>query len=133
MERQYSIESAWDEAGSIYYDDDDSIRKSIAEAFIKLPEDVRDYILEECLIVSAGGDLYGTVWPSDIMKNSSGNNRSWIIILSENMPEDDKVSIIAHEMAHAYLKHDKLSETATAEVDRSLPVSYEVGFQRMWS
>lgn len=40
--RQYNLESAWNDDGAIYYGEDDSLRKSISDVFLKLPEEVRD-------------------------------------------------------------------------------------------
>lgn len=108
--REYGIESAWNDAGTIYFGDDDSIRFSIAKVLPKIPNDVRDYVLNECFIFSAGKGDFGVTWPASMILNSYDRLRSWIIILSEDMPEDDKDSIIAHEIAHAYLKHDRLSD-----------------------
>jgi hypothetical protein len=34
----------------------------------------------------------------------------WVILLDENIPEEDRESAIAHEVAHARLGHDRLGE-----------------------
>lgn len=106
--------------GSIYFGEDDDLKRSISEVFLRLPEDVRDYLLEECHVISAGKILFGTVWPTEILANGPHNFKKWLIVFSENLPEDMeyKHSIIAHEMAYAYLKHDRLSETLTREVEK---------------
>ena len=46
----------------------------------------------------------------------------WLILLHEKLPVDEECSIIAHEIAHAWLGHDKLSLNfpPSSEVDAAI-------------
>lgn len=100
--REYNFEGAWDNISSIYYGDDDKIRDGIAKVLVKLPEEVRDFVLDECFFISTGKSDYGTVWASNMPSEYRLKPVKWIILLSENIKAKDMESVVAHEIAHAY-------------------------------
>lgn len=112
--RKYTHNAAFYDIGVIYYDEDDKLRNAIASVLTALPEEVKEFVLEHCFILSTGEYTYGTVWPGKIFKNIS-----WVIVLNEKMPKSkgDRESIIAHEIAHAYLGHDQLNPDIEPECE----------------
>ena len=61
--------------------------------------------------MSAGGATLGTVIPGKRLANF------WLIFLADDLPFIDTPGIVAHEIAHAWLGHDKLSAEFTAVVE----------------
>lgn len=86
----------------------------IREALAQLPEDVLDFVVKNCAIFSFGWEHWGATWPTDNI-----NGRKWIILVSAELlrtlgdtegsevSEEDIRSIVAHQIAHAYLQHEK--------------------------
>jgi len=69
----------------------------ITKTVAKLPDDVRHFVYDSCSFLSV---QLGLTWPPD---------DRWKIILDDSMADDldpsDVESVIAHEIAHAYLGH----------------------------
>ena len=98
----------------LYYSDNETIRVLIIATICRLPDEVAEFALDRCNFVSIGeeGTGYGIVLPGRIGVHP-GERRSkniWIIVLAENLPDEDSHSIIAHEIAHAWLGHDRVGE-----------------------
>jgi hypothetical protein len=65
----------------------------------KLPRDVQDFTLEQCLFVSISpDDQHGLTIPVRPQAH-------WLILLNESMSEDQQSFTIVHEIAHGWLKH----------------------------
>lgn len=102
----YDFEQAFDDAP--YHGESDEIRRFLALVLLRLPERIREFAIERCAVLSVGHNAYGITWPARIAKKwRVGINRRWLILLTENLPPGDEESIIAHEIAHAYLGHDR--------------------------
>ncbi len=87
-----------------YCCDDSTLAALIIQTAARLPRDVRAFVFDRCVFLSAGRMLYGMVLPG-----ATAKPETWIILLSERMHGDDLHSFIAHEIAHAWLGHDRLS------------------------
>ncbi len=122
-----------------------SLHTTLISTIRKLPEDVREFALENCFFLSMEEGVYGTIvsgahasnirWPmlehlEDEEKIRILNNleHKWrkIILLRSETPKDDVESIIAHEIAHAYLGHNEMDEIEVEEREidgRMVPVN----------
>ena len=95
-----------------YYGDDEGTRQLIARVVLQLPSDVAEFTLDRCRFLSIGESCYGMTLPGRIGTHWLDDNSSnvWLILLVENLdrlPGEDARSIIAHEIAHAWLGHDR--------------------------
>lgn len=65
----------------------------------KLPEDVQEFVLEQCLFVLISpDDQHGLTVPVR-------PQAQWLITLNEATSDDQQPFTIVHEIAHAWLKH----------------------------
>jgi len=122
-----------------------SLHTALISTIRKLPKEIREFALDNCFFLSMEEGLNGTVvagshgsnihWPmlkhledQEKIKRINNLERKWrtIVLLDYKIASDDDVdSIIAHEIAHAYLGHDHmmLGEVENKEVNgQSVPV-----------
>ena len=108
------------------------LRILVAEVVARLPEDVQDWLLYQSDHVFIGGSGQGGEFfelhrhPSE-MKDGFVTIR--IVFLSEqlaDMPKDDALWTIAHEIAHSRLNHGTGGFDAEVEADR---LAQEWGFK----
>ena len=94
-----------------YYGECPDTHTQIIETVARLPEEVRDFVSGQCRFISAGRSIYGMVLPGSIGVDdvSQAPENIWIVLLRDPLPKRDAHGIIAHEIAHAFLKHDRLS------------------------
>jgi hypothetical protein len=91
-----------------YYGDDDEIHRSICLAVMRLPQAVRDFACERCVFLSVGRSCMGMCVPQMLCEiRPEDVQRRWIFLLDERTSEDDVLSVVAHEIAHAWLGHDR--------------------------
>jgi hypothetical protein len=105
-----------------FYGEDAETRSSIIRVLYQLPEDVVIFALDRCSFVSVGKAASGMVLPGKIGVHSQKkrSRNCWLIILDERSTDDE--SVIAHEIAHAWLGHDRISayDTETWEIDAAI-------------
>jgi len=102
MKKRYTSEEIWYNDAGIVSLDNDKVRSLIARLLSKVPKDVADKVLEECLFIMPMFDEIGFHLPKNILQNKC------VIAFSESLlKEDDKniVHIGLHEIAHFYLDH----------------------------
>lgn len=122
-----------------------SLHTALISTIRKLPKEIREFALENCFFLSMEEGLNGTVvagshgsnirWhmlehleDEEKIKRINDLERKWrtIVLLDYKIASDDDVdSIVAHEIAHAYLGHDHmmLGEVENREVNgQSVPV-----------
>ena len=97
-----------------YYGEHDGLWVAIVETVVRLPERVRRFALNRCRFVSIGLSVAGYVLPGRIGVDepTKRSRNMWIVVLDETMFEhmpDDIHSVIAHEIAHAWRKDDRLA------------------------
>lgn len=112
-----------------HHGDDEALNSAIVETIGRLPEDVAEFALEHCIFLSVGRAAYGMTLPGRVVTRRSRwktTRNQWLILLAEDVPDDDLPSFIAHEIAHAWRKDDRLSpdlpddcETETALLVKS--------------
>ena len=102
----YSIEMANYDLSGIYLSENTEVRQLIIKVLLKLPEEVRDFLTESCKFFVPDFE-YGRVWEGQDFQ------ADFIIYLGQDLAEmeneEDALSVIAHEIAHAYLNHSTLS------------------------
>jgi len=72
----------------------------IVKTISKLPDKVKEFIYDNCQFTAISSDSGQTI----CMTTKQNRMRPWLIILSEENKEDYE-SVIAHEIAHAWLRH----------------------------
>ncbi len=80
----------------------DRLRRLIAEVFTKIPTDVVDQIVDDCLYLMVEPEGGAVFYPNRVLKNKH------ICIFPHTLfdaSEQSKVFTILHETAHCYLKH----------------------------
>ena len=89
-----------------YYGNGPDIRRVIAETISRLPEEIARFSLGRCLFICLGRGMAGTTLTARIIEN---RKRDHIIVLSEIqlrlLDLETALSVIAHEIAHAWLNH----------------------------
>jgi hypothetical protein len=81
----------------IYRGYNDVVSEVIAEVLKEMREDERDYIVNNCWVISIEK---GASWPLEYLRE-----KKWLVVLVDNMPADHIQSIIVEEFAHIYLQH----------------------------
>lgn len=104
----------------MYLGEDVRTEHVIAETLVRLPDTVRAFALERCVFLSVGWAASGLTFPGGIgVDPETRRSRNvWLIVLEEQAPRDALASVVAHEVAHAWLRHDRLSD--------ELPEDHEV-------
>ncbi len=129
---KYCFEEAFYDLGCLgsYAGDDDQFRAAYARVLVKLPEDVRHYALDRCTVLSIGRAARGIVWPSRIVDR---RRCKWLIVMDEECSLDLE-SAIAHELAHAWLQHDRLSPDVDPNCEAAADsLAVEWGFSRSYA
>lgn len=102
----------------------------ILQTVAQLPKEIQEFALNQCCFISVGKTVCGSVFPGRLSYHPMLNSPEgiqwaiqndkikdflqsplWVVALAENymdsMSEADSESIIAHEIAHAWLRHDR--------------------------
>lgn len=92
----------------------ESIDTQITLTVAALPQEVREFVYEDCFFATVGAGISGQVLPRAIDR--------WLILLDAAMlndyDEDECRGVIAHEIAHAYLGHVMNDPSLTIECER---------------
>jgi len=93
----------------MYHGEDAELQSRIVKVLAQLPDEVVAFVLGRCTFLSTGRVTSGMVLPGrlGLHPTEKRSRNFWLILLDENIATDD--SVIAHEIAHAWLRHDKLS------------------------
>ena len=94
-----------------YYGEYEAVERTIVETICRLPDPIARFALDRCRFLSVGASVYGMTLPGRAGVASWPEQRSrniWLIVLADPLPDDSSHSIVAHEIAHAWLKHDRL-------------------------
>lgn len=89
-----------------YYGFDQIVRTTIMETVRRLPAVVAKFAVEQCSFVSVGRTCWGMVIPKNAPEITANK---WLVVLDAAMPRRERHSIVAREIAHAWLGHDRLS------------------------
>ena len=114
-----------------YYGEDPITERLIVEAISRLPERVAEFALDRCRFLSVGLVTLGMAMPGKVCSHpfERRTRNMWLILLAEGLPDEDAHSIVAHEIAHAWLGHDRLSVELPTECERdAATLTYEWGF-----
>lgn len=113
-----------------YYGADWGFRDWILEAVARLPQKVCDFACDRCMFLSVGRSVLGMVVPARIATHAveRRTRNMWLILLEEDLTEEDAHSIIAHEIAHAWLRHDRLDGDPDPSVEEAVRQVKQWGF-----
>lgn len=101
-----------------YYGEDPDIERAIVAVFVKLPIEVIDFIFRKCAFLSVGRSCLGMVVPQMLAQTNPEDVKGrWLILLEERTPKRQIKSVIAHEIAHAWLEHNHLSLACPKECE----------------
>ena len=116
------------------YCDNIEVHTAVLKTVSRLPADVQEYACERCVFLALAEN--GMVFPgrityphwsesvemleqapkgasklelADYLEAAFDRKAKWIILLPGCLAADEAQSIIAHEIAHAFLGHDRLS------------------------
>jgi len=69
--------------------------------------------------------------PARIAVNSfeKRTKNMWIILINENLPDQEMLTAIAHEIAHAWLRHDRYADFPDDGEGQAALKAYEWGFR----
>jgi hypothetical protein len=87
-----------------YYCDSNEAQWLAIQTVARLPREVREFVFERCVFLSIGHVNHGMALPGTIAQPDT-----WIILLGERLPQKDAHSIVAHEIAHAWLGHNRFA------------------------
>lgn len=108
----------------------DAIRSEIVGAVSRVPEGVQTFATERCAFLGHPEGLDGAVWPGRIATDFDGSDEdTWIVLLDIPLPDEVGEAVVAHELAHAYLRHDKLGQGDAIEIEtEAAELAAEWGF-----
>lgn len=92
-----------------YFGADPATREALVNALSRLPDDARRFAIDKLVFVSCGGGLNGQCLPSRFIAEAD-----WLVLIYDRA--QDLETVIAHEVAHAYLGHsigDYMSDEET--------------------
>lgn len=101
-----------------YFGDDVGLERAIVQTLARLPDDVREFALESCRFLSVGRADLGMVLPGRVGASEVVSEPRWLVLLEENVLSEDVHGIVAHEIAHAFLGHDRLSIDTPADCEK---------------
>lgn len=114
----------------VFFGEDVETQLGIVKVLSKLPDNVVQFALDRCSFTSVGKVTAGMVLPGKvgIHPSEKRSRNCWLIILDERSTDDE--SVIAHEIAHAWLGHDRTSadDQETWEIDAA-NLTKEWGFE----
>jgi len=95
-----------------YYGEDQHLFDCIVRTVQKLPDQVAHFAIDRCRFLSVGRSCWGMTMPAYIATHNveKRTRNIWLILLEELIPDDEIDSAIAHEIAHAWLKHDRMGD-----------------------
>ena len=108
-------------------------RELILAVLLELPAKVQNYAIERCFFISMWeGDL-GRVLPGRIGTRSNTGEEKWLVLLNatelDKLEEEEAMGWVAHEIAHAYLEHDRLGSTDEKVEEDAAHLAAEWGFK----
>ena len=78
----------------------DELRHAIVRTAMRLPPDVRLFTVRRCRFVMIGPETVGSCFSAAIFDRRE-DDPDWVIVLMTTAED-----VIAHEIAHAWLRHD---------------------------
>ncbi len=112
-----NIEEIWYKVR--YYGDDSQTQVAICRTVERLPKDVQSFVFDDCVFMSVGRASLGLVMPPDRDDELYWARDRWLIFLADELPEEDVDGIIAHEIAHALLGHNRFELFVPGDTERT--------------
>lgn len=120
-----TIEEALYELGQDWLPDD--LQVVICKTIIRLPLDVQDFALRRCTYISYDNQTHGQCFPASTFTHLTRGGRTmrnhWVIMLHGSVAKRKNGQFtVAHEIAHACLKHPILCADLLGEEKADLLV-----------
>lgn len=113
-----------------YFGEHQTTLTRVAQCIAALPTEVREFALDRCRFVSVGHGVCGLTLPGRIATQEGRTRNVWIIVLDEEEDPDQAKGTIAHEIAHAWLGHDRLGLDSSVEMEvEAARLAREWGFK----
>lgn len=129
MTEKYTVEEIWYKDGGYKTMNIEELRGLVALALSKVPKEIADRVLEECLFLMLTPGVMGLFVSKKLLQGRDA------IVLSEKLlekDEKDKALIILHEVGHFYLNHNRqLFDGLSEEEDRKQEEAAD-GWARQW-
>lgn len=109
----------WEGMGSHWLPDE--MRALICRAIPRLPENVAEFALYNCSFIAPDKTTKGETYPAPLFAHPTRRGRTarnhWVIWLAPSIlnDEQDGQYTVAHEVAHAWLKHQVMDGNFLAE------------------
>lgn len=108
-------------------DADDLKRITLVKVLLQLPQSVREFALSRCLFVAMPLHVTGVTYEAFLLEQALSNPRHFYLIVIHDYGFK-KEFVIAHEIAHAYMKEQRsYPENVEAEADK---LAAEWGFPK---
>lgn len=128
-----------------YLSDDENTERLIVRTISRLPPEVAEFAVSDCRFISIGRTAYGVTFPGRVGAHGlllaalkekrplpeeapTAPRWKWVIVLSEHLPDNAAEGIIAHEIAHAFLQHDRLGEAPADCEEQAASLVHDWGF-----
>lgn len=116
----------------VYLGNDEDMSLLIGDVLVRLPDEPLLKAIDHFVFASVGRSNQGLILPANIL--NGGEAESWLILLDDAMitsrQAEDVRSVIAHEIAHAYLRHDPLANAGDVSIELGASrLAREWGFQ----
>jgi hypothetical protein len=102
-----------------YMGGDQNTHGALVRALSRLPDDALDLAIEKCVFFSCGGGVNAQCLPTRLIGEAD-----WLVLIYDLAPDIE--TVIAHEVAYAYLGHsigdpmsDEETETRARELTRT--------------
>jgi len=103
----------------VYLGDDQDLELLIGDVLVRLPDQPLLKAIDSCVFGSVGRSNQGLTLPANVL--NGGEAESWLILLDDAMlaskQTEDIQSVIAHEIAHAYLGHDRVADAGDVSIE----------------
>ncbi|TMB65067.1 MAG: hypothetical protein E6J43_12440 [Chloroflexi bacterium] len=104
-----------------YLGEDNDLRSVIGDTIGRLPDDALLLAADRCVFVSVGRTVEGMTLPGDVLQRVDEDDPTWLILLDDRIMDtkeaDDVESVIAHEIAHAFLGHNRMTDDGDRSVE----------------
>lgn len=118
-EWEHSLDGIWYSLSSGMCVTSDDLMRLVTQALMRIPDEVREFVYETC--------RFTAICNTTVYRNiKEYRNYSWHIFLSgDYIDDDDYQSIIARQIAHAYLGHNKKGGYMSPEIEEALKYERE--------
>jgi hypothetical protein len=117
-----------EEVRLVYVGENPATEAALVKTINALPEAIQHFVLERCAFASVGKVL-GITLPGSLRSWPGAEAAEWLIVLRDNEDTDAFAAIIAHEIAHAWLRHNYFEDQGIAVENAAAALAASWGFR----